>query len=106
MRAWKGLWVVATVAGIAASAAVDAQDKGAKAPAGATVVTGEHRGYTNDKLHFTPEGGKEITLLVQIPGDKEGKWRKDHQIFSRITVTYTRNPDGSLVATSIKAAAK
>ena len=105
MRAWKGLWIVAIVAGLAASASVGAQDKGAKASAGATVATGDHRGYTNDKLHFLPDGGKEITLLVQIPGDKERKWHKDHPTLSRVTVTYQKKPDGSLVATSIKQAA-
>ena len=106
MRAWKGLWIVALAAGITASASVGAQDKGAKAAAGATVATGEHRGYTNDKLHFLPDGGKELTLLVQIPGDKERKWHKEHPTLSRITVTYQKNPDGTMVATSIKQAAK
>jgi hypothetical protein len=67
-------------------------------------ATGQHRGYTNDKLHFLPDGGKELTLKVQIPGDKERKWHKEHEALSRVTVTYHKAADGSLVATSIKKA--
>ena len=67
-----------------------------------TVAIGQHRGYTNDKLHFLPDGGKELTLKVEIPGDKERKWHKEYETLSRVTVTYHKAADGSLVATSIK----
>ena len=75
-----------------------------KSPATDKVVTGTHRGYTNDKLYLRLDDDKEITLIVAIPGDKDAKWQKDFAINQRITVTYHANADGKLVATSIKPA--
>ena len=69
-----------------------------------TVATGQHRGYTNDKLHFLPDAGKELTLKMEIPGDNDRKWHKEYATLSRVTVTYHKAADGSLVATSIKKA--
>ena len=69
-----------------------------------TVVTGQHFGYMNDELYLKLDDGKKLTLTVDIPGDKDGKWRKDHRTMSRITVTYHVKPGGELVATSIKKA--
>lgn len=82
-----------------------AQDKpSAQKETKGTMATGQHRGYTNDKLHFLPDGGKELTLKVDIPGDKSRKWHKAHEMLSRVTVTYHKAADGSLVATSIRKA--
>jgi hypothetical protein len=69
-----------------------------------TTATGQHRGFTNDKLYFLPDGGKEITLKVEIPGDKDWKWHKAFETLSRVTVTYHADADGKLVATAIKKA--
>ena len=100
------LLVACFAGGVLAPGAI-AQGKPAAAPkeaAAGTVATGVHRGYTNDKLYFLPDGGKEMTLKVAIPGDKEEKWHKDFATLSRITVTYNKAADGALVATSIKKA--
>src|SRR5690242_14354301 len=69
------------------------------------VVTAQDRGFTNDKLYLRLDDDKEITLIVDIPGDKDRKWQKDYAMNSRVTVTYHKNAEGKLVATSIKAAA-
>jgi hypothetical protein len=50
-------------------------------------VTGEHRGVTNEKLFLKLDDGKEMTFVVDIPGDKERQWQKDFATLSRITVT-------------------
>jgi hypothetical protein len=75
-----------------------------KASSGDTVVTGQHRGFTNDELYLRLDDGKEIKLIVAIPGDKDSKWQDAYQMNSRITVTYHKNGDGKLVATEIKKA--
>jgi len=68
-------------------------------------ITGEHRGYTNEKLFLRVGDDKEMTFVVRIPGDKDEKWHKDFQMKSRITVTYHQGPDDKLpVATAIRAA--
>ena len=69
-----------------------------------TVAVGQHRGFTNDKLFFLPDGGKELTLKVEIPGDGDRRWQKEYETLSRVAVTYHKASDGSLVATSIKKA--
>ena len=99
-------FLVACFAGCVLAQGALAQGKPAAAQkeAAGTVATGVHRGYTNDKLYFLPDGGKEMTLKVAIPGDKEEKWHKDFATLSRITVTYNKAADGTLVATSIKKA--
>ena len=71
-----------------------------------TVVTGQHRGFTNDKLYLKLDDETELTLLVDIPGDKDQKWHKDFETLSRVTVTYHKNADGKLVATAITKADK
>jgi hypothetical protein len=71
-----------------------------------TVVTGQHRGFTNNKLYLKLDDGTELTLIVNIPGDTDEKWHKDFETLSRITVTYHKNAEGKLVATSIKKADK
>jgi hypothetical protein len=71
-----------------------------------TVVTGQHRGFTNNKLYLKLDDGTELTLIVDIPGDKDEKWHKDFKTLSRIAVTYHKNAEGKLVATSIKKADK
>ena len=69
-------------------------------------VTGQHRGFTNEKLFLKLDDGKEMTFVVDIPGDKERKWQKDFATLSRITVTYvTGAPGGPPIATSLKIAA-
>jgi len=68
-------------------------------------ITGEHRGFTNEKLFLKLDDGKEIAFVVDIPGDKERKWQKDFATLSRITVTYvTGAPGGPPIATSLKIA--
>ena len=65
-------------------------------------VTGKHRGYTNNELSLKLDNDKEMTFLVQIPGDKEQAWHKQFEMSSRITVTYYQVPGKTqLVATSI-----
>jgi hypothetical protein len=107
MRALRAMLVAFSVSGAAVGLAIADQSKPAteKAAAVDTVVTGQHRGFTNDKLYLRLDDDKEITLLVDIPGDKDRQWQKDFQMNSRVTVTYHQNADGKLVATSIKAAA-
>lgn len=70
-------------------------------------VTGQHRGYTNDKLFLRLDDGKEMTFVVAIPGDTERKWQKDFATLSRITVTYGAGAAGGPpVATAIRNAAE
>jgi hypothetical protein len=80
-------------------------------------VTGEHRGYSNDKLFFRLDDGKKMTFFVAIPGDKgpemvngvikDVKWHDQFQVMTRITVTYHQGPtDEFPVATAIRNAAK
>jgi len=74
-------------------------------PAADQQVTGEHRGYTNEKLFVRVADDKEMTFVVRIPGDKDEKWHKDFQVKSRITVTYHQGPDDKLpIATAIRTA--
>ena len=69
-------------------------------------VTGQHRGFTNEKLFLKLDDGKEMTFVVDIPGDKERKWQKDFATLSPITVTYvTGAPGGPPIGTSLKIAA-
>ena len=107
MRKLPATLLIACFAGCVLAQGALAQDKPAaakKAEKGTIVATGQHRGYTNDKLHFLPDGGKELTLLVEIPGDNERKWHKVFETLSRVTVTYRIEADSRLVATSIKKA--
>jgi hypothetical protein len=69
-------------------------------------LTGQHRGFTNEKLFLKLDDGKEMTFVVDIPGDKERKWQKAFATLSRITVTcVTGAPGGPPIATSLKIAA-
>ena len=69
-------------------------------------VTGQHHGFTNEKLFLKLDDGQEMTFVVDIPGDKERKWQKHFATLSRITVTYvTGAPGGPPIATSLKNAA-
>ena len=91
-----------TILGLAASIALKA---GESAPAKGTEVTGQHRGYTNDRLFLRLDDDKEMTFLVKIPGDKDWKWHEDFQTLSRITVTYHQESGQDLpIATAIRAA--
>ena len=66
-------------------------------------ITGEHRGYTNDRLFVRVSDEKEMTFVVRIPGDQEEKWHTDFKTLSRITVTYHQGPGDKLpVATAIR----
>jgi hypothetical protein len=107
MRALRTMLVALSIGGALAGLSTAGQSKPAseKAAAADTVVTGQHRGFTNDKLYLRLDDDEEITLLVDIPGDKDRQWQKDFQVNARVTVTYHKNPEGKLVATSIKAAA-
>ena len=79
--------------------------KPATAPAKSLMATGQHRGYTNDELFLRLDDGKEMTFLVQIPGDKDGKWHDQFKTLSRITVTYHEEPGKKhLIATAIEQA--
>lgn len=75
-------------------------------------VTGQHRGYSIDKLFFRLDDGKDITFFVAIPGDKQVgqkdvKWHGQFEMMSRITITYHQGPtDEFPVVTAIKNAAK
>ena len=70
-------------------------------------ATGQHRGYTNDQLFLRLDDGKEMTFLVQIPGDTTWKWHKEFATLSRITVTYETRPNEKLpVAIAIQKAAE
>src|SRR5262245_12024123 len=106
MRVMTGVAVLAFVGTVlVGQAPAGDQAKASAAPKAADkVVTGQHRGFTNDKLYLKLDDEKEITLIVDIPGDKDRKWQKDFQVNSRITVTYHAGADGRLVATSIKQA--
>ncbi len=77
----------------------------AKTAAHDTVVTGQHRGYTNDELYLRLDNDKEMTFLVRIPGDKDWKWHNEFATLSRITVTYHSEPgEKRPIVTAIKAA--
>ena len=108
MRVLGGLAAAALVMGVLVGQARAADQgkpaAGSKAVAAQTVVTGQNRGYTNDKLYLRLDDEKEITLIVDIPGDKDRKWQNEYKMNSRITVTYHPGPDGRLIATSIKQA--
>lgn len=68
-------------------------------------ITGQHRGYTNEKLFFRADDGTKMTFVVEIPGDKERKWHDQFKTLSRITVTYRPGAEGKLpVATALKSA--
>jgi hypothetical protein len=72
-----------------------------------TEVTGQHRGFTNETLFLKLDDGKEMTFVVDIPGDKERKWQKDFATLSRITVIYVPGAPGRTpIATSLKKAAE
>ena len=64
-------------------------------------VTGKHRGYTNKEIYLQPDSGKEMTFIVEIPGDKDEAWHKQYDTGSRITVTYHEVPGKKPVATAI-----
>ena len=106
MRKLTAAFVIACFAGcmLAQGAAAQAKPAAAQKDAKDTVATGQHRGYTNDNLFFRPDGADELKLKVEIPGDKDQKWHKEFETMSRVTVTYHKAADGSLVATSIKKA--
>lgn len=75
------------------------------ASAKALEVTGQQRGFTNNGLYLKLDDGKEMTFLVDIPGDKDQKWQKDFATLSRITVTYHTRAGGPLpIATVLKKA--
>ena len=68
-------------------------------------ITGQHYGYTNNKLDLKKDNGATMTFLVVIAGDKDNKWQKDFAVLSRITVTYHQGAgDGLPVATAIRQA--
>jgi hypothetical protein len=105
------LSALAAFALLAAPFATVAQDKTpsstAPAPAKALEVMGQHRGFTNDKLYLKLDNEKEMTFLVNIPGDKDWQWHKDFETLSRIAVTYHQGPGEALpVAIAIKKAGK
>lgn len=73
--------------------------------ANAMEITGQHRGFTNEKIFLRQDDGKELTFVVAIPGDTERKWQKEFATLSRITVTYVPGPAGGLpTATAIRRA--
>ena len=103
---------VCTVAAAALLSAGVVAAQAAKAPPSTSAAakamedTGQHRGFTNDKLFLQPDDGKEMTFVVEIAGDKERKWQKDFATGSRITVTYVSGAGGGApIATSLKQAA-
>jgi hypothetical protein len=99
MRTATGLSILVLAASIALGA-------GDTTPAKGIEATGQHRGYTNDRLFLKLDDGKEMTFLVKIPGDKDWKWHKDFETLSRITVTYHQESGQDLpVATAIRPAA-
>ncbi len=68
-------------------------------------ITGQHRGYTNDRLFLRVSDEKEMSFVVKIPGDEGAKWHTDFETLSRITVTYHQGPGDKLpVATAIRPA--
>ncbi|APV51683.1 hypothetical protein BWI17_19485 [Betaproteobacteria bacterium GR16-43] len=64
-------------------------------------VTGQNRGYTNKELYLRLDNEKEMTFVVEIPGDKTDAWHDQFKMFSRITVTYHDVPGKKPVATAI-----
>jgi len=100
--------VLAAALSLADTAAAQTAAAPLAAAAAQTVqVTGQHRGYTNEKLFLRLDDGKEMTFVVAIPGDTERKWQKDFATLSRITVTYIPGAAGGLpVATALKNAAE
>jgi hypothetical protein len=104
--AFRILLVVGLVAWGGSSVVAEAPKLAQGSGASDIVVTGQHRGFTNNKFYLKLDDGTELTLIVDIPGDKDEKWHKDFETLSRITVTYHKNADGKLVATSIKKADK
>ena len=98
--------IVAALGSVGLATAQPANAPPPRAAAQATEITGEHRGFTNEKLFLLADGGKEMTLVVDIPGDRERKWQKDFATGSRITVSYIPGaPDGPVIAKSIRKAA-
>ena len=68
-------------------------------------ATGQHRGYTNDKLFLRLDDDKELTFIVRIPGDRDEKWQHDYATLSRITITYHDEAGAKYpIITAIKAA--
>jgi hypothetical protein len=68
-------------------------------------VTGQHRGYTNEKLFLRLDDDKEMTFVVRIPGDKDEHWHDQFATLSRITVTYHEEAGAKFpVATAIQQA--
>jgi hypothetical protein len=105
-------FVICTVAAAALGSVGLATAQPANAPtprvvAKPTEVTGQHRGFTNEKLFLLPDDGKEMMFVVDIAGDKDRKWQKDFATGSRITVSYIPGaPDGPLIAKSLRKAAE
>jgi len=98
--------VAALLSGGVTTAQTATAPSSAAAGAQTMEVTGQHRGFTNEKLFLKLDDGKEMTFVVDIPGDKQRKWQKDFATLSRITVTYvTGVPGGPPIATSLKIAA-
>jgi hypothetical protein len=98
--------VVALLSGSVATAQTATAPSPAAAGTQTMELTGQHRGFTNEKLFLKLDDGKEMTFVVDIPGDKERKWQKDFATLSRITVTYvTGAPGRPPIATSLKIAA-
>jgi hypothetical protein len=64
-------------------------------------VTGQHRGFTNKELYLRLDNDKEMTFIVEIPGDKAEAWHDQYKTLSRITVTYHEVPGKKPVATAI-----
>jgi hypothetical protein len=64
-------------------------------------VTGQHRGFTNKELYLRLDNDKEMTFVVEIPGDKDEAWHNQYKTLSRITVTYHDVPGKKPVATAI-----
>jgi hypothetical protein len=110
-RILKPIVLVASIALLAVSALAQQPKAASKAPAASVqnlTITGKHRGYTNKDLYLLPDNGKEMTFIVQIPGDTDEAWHKQFEMSSRITVTYHQVPGNAKpVATAIaKAEAK
>jgi hypothetical protein len=99
--------VAALLSGGATTAQTAKAPSSTAVPTQTTEVTGQHRGFTNEKLFLKLDDGKEMTFVVDIPGDKERKWQNDFTTLSRITVTYVPGaPGGQPIATSLKKAAE
>ena len=67
-------------------------------------VTGQHRGFTNKELYVKLDNDKEMTFVVDIPGDKSDAWHDQYKTLSRITVTYHEVPGKKPVATALATA--